>query len=577
MSPQRIGQDLDRRSATPDEYLKQLQKITEQLNRWPVGATKRMELLEWLAKQFYTFAAPMFADLVRAYGGIPESPERRETFELHEHCTSALIDGYCILFAADYGRRSIFYRPVRARVYRCACRIMELTKLRQRIIGARYLRLEPRAWRTAHTVYAAMRACEPDDVVLDTLSQRNQSLDTSTQASLRQHYASLISYGALDYVAWPEQDQIAIDTYVRAVADAIRIQDFDPRLDPRPWYLYTHCYSEDPPTQQPPDDAQTDRIIMFDHRGLAASIRDDVKRLDIAIASRDNFKLPPRLTRIPEHRRIAFSFLLKRNLRVADDWSEDEDEPAEHRDLRIYTGFDEVRAHLLALFRRDDGRIRKMRELSDLFAQHSAVIGEDEKAPQRSLWYVLRDNQNTMRIKTQETRFTNRMYVGNLIAYGFGEEEVRTPRIGKVNRIFRPEAGTVLLDIEYLAAFGTPVRVYAVEPIQSDLGSASDETLVPVTESELSSEPLAAILIKHEQHGWGVVTPPQDQLWQGAMICIQTGNRLTRARLGEAGDVTAEFCRFTVTSAAFPSNQPHYPKVAESKDTRTVNAETALG
>ncbi|WP_058554716.1 hypothetical protein [Thiohalocapsa sp. ML1] len=559
LTPERAHALLGQNSATPDDYLKALLGIVGDLNRWPLDAERRLALLESLSGCFYAAVAPALKDLVAEGGGIPESPGRREVLELYERCAASLVQGYRALFAADYARSNFFYSRVRGRVYRCACRMLELIKLRQRLAGVRYLRLEADAWRTANTVFAALRACEPVDRVLDTLSLRNQSLDRRTQASLRQHYVSLSTYGILDATAWPEREQIAIDVYVNSVPHAIRVLDYDPRLDPRPWYLYASCYDDGAPTRRPPDDTRHGATVLLDHHALAAHIRADALALEQAIIAHDRFRVPPRLARIEADRRTAVAYLLQRNLRVGNDWTDEPAAAEQHRDLRVYAGFPEVRTHLLAIYSRDDdGRVKRSRELADLFAQRSAVIGEDDTAPQQSLWFVLQDSQDAMRIRTQETRFTNRMFVGNLLAYGFGEDEVRTPRIGKVNRIFRPTSGVVMLDIDYLASFATPVRLSGCAAPHP--AGDSDPTLAPISEADLMGEPMTALLIHHPQHGWGIITPPQEQLWKDAFVCIRTGRRLTRARLGEVRDVTGEFCRFQVVSAALPAAAPSYPR-----------------
>jgi hypothetical protein len=569
LTPERAHALLGQNSATPDEYLKALLAIVGDLNRWPLDAERRLALLEALSGWYYAAVAPTLKDLLADGGGIPESPGRRQVLELHDRCAAALVEGYRALLAADYARSNFFYSRVRGRVYRCACRMLELIKLRQRLAGVRYLRLDPDAWRTANTVFAALRTCEPVERVLDTLSLRNQSLERRTQASLRQHYVSLSSYGILDATAWPEREQLAIDVYVNTVPDAIRVLDYDPRRDPRPWYMYASCYDDGPPSRRPPEDARRGPTLLLDHHALAATIREDGQGLEQAIIARDRFRTPPRLARIEADRRTAVAYLLQRNLRVGGDWTDDLVAAEQHRDLRVYVGFPEVRAHLLVVYSRDDdGRMKRSRELSDLFAQRSAVIGEDDTAPQQSLWFVLRDSQDSMRIRTQETRFTNRMFVGNLLAYGFGEEEVRTPRIGKVNRIFRPATGVVMLDIDYLASFATPVRLVGCRPPHN--AGAGDPTLAPVGEADLVGEPMTALLIHHPQHGWGLITPPQQRLWKNAHVCIRTGSRLTRARLGEVRDVTGEFCRFQIHSGALPTTAPSYPRPGGPATTQTA-------
>jgi hypothetical protein len=574
LTPEAAHEALGRHSATPEEYLSELLNIVSSLNRWPLQAKRRMALLEALAGWFYAAAAPALVQLLSEGRGIPEPPGRRQTLELHDRCATALLEGYRTLFTADYQASSYFYSRARVRVYRCACRVLELLKLRQRIAGARYMQLEPSDWRTAHTLFAAMRACEPVDKVIDALSLRNQALDRRTQASLRQHYASLVTYGILDYSAWPEHEQTAIDLYSAAVPDGIRLLDYDPHLDPKPWHLYASCYDEGPPQRHPPDDARNAPTLLLDHHALAANIRADTRALSGAIAASDTLRIPPRLARIDAERRTAVAYLLQRNLRPPDDWDQDTASAEEHRDLRIYVGFDEARDHLLAVFQRDDGRLRRSRELTDLFAKRSAMIGEDDSATRQTLWYVLRDNQDSMRIKTQETRFTNRMFVGNLLAYGFGDQVQKAPRVGKVNRIYRPIAGIVLLDIDYLANFAAPVRLYACAPPLS-LETAADATAEPATEEELEGESLTCLLTHHPQQGWGLITPPQERLWRDAQVCLRIGKRLSRARLGEVQDVTDEFCRFQISSAAFPRKPPSYPQATAA--TRPQAATASLG
>ena len=549
------------KGTTPMLFLEHILTVCRNLNRYPLSTKRRMALTEVLANVLYGAVAPALTEIATEGGGIPEPEGRRAMLELCERCVLMLTDSYRLVFAADYGRGRFWYARVRPRAYRCACRIMEMIKLHHRVVGLRYMPLPPATSRIANTVFAAMEACEPVDFAIDTLSARTPVIDPRSSASLRQHYASLLSYSILDYSAWPEQEQFFIDTYANSIQDAISFTAFDPD-DPgkQKDRFVVGCYQESPPTRRLPTQSDLGSVLTINYGILATSIRKDYAEMSRARGDRNRFAMPPRLARMEPVYQIATGYLLHRNLELPHKWSDLSESRQRHRDLRIFTGFDEVRAHLLSIFR-GTTRVKRSRELSNLFARRSAVIGEDDSATRESLWYVLYDNEELMRIKTQETRFTNRMFIGNLLAYGFGAEEILKPRIGKVNRIFRPETGTVIIDIEYLAAFATPIALHKRNP-----AAETEPGKIKVV-----GKPLSALLIHHPKRGWGVITPPQDHFWEHTPVGIQTGKRVTLGELGEAQDVTNEFHRFHVESKSFPSKVPDYPRPRESDVTEDLS------
>jgi hypothetical protein len=214
---------------TPREFLEQGLAVARDINRYPMSEKRRMALTDALANALYPEIAQAVKEITKQEGGIPEQAGRQRMLELFENCVTALTESYQILFAAGYTRGRFWYARIRPRVYRSACRILELTKLHHRIVGLRYMPLPSTTTRIANTVFIAMRACEPVDFPIDALSERCHAIDARGTASLRQHYASLLTYPILDYSAWPEQEQFFIDTYCNAIPDAIRFFDYDPK------------------------------------------------------------------------------------------------------------------------------------------------------------------------------------------------------------------------------------------------------------------------------------------------------------------------------------------------------------
>ncbi|WP_462329115.1 hypothetical protein [Thiohalocapsa halophila] len=112
----------------------------------------------------------------------------------------------------------------------------------------------------------------------------------------------------------------------------------------------------------------------------------------------------------------------------------------------------------------------------------------------------------------------------------------------------------------YVASFAAPARLFACRPPPTPAASG-DVTAAAVTEDDLMDEPLTCLLTHHPQQGWGIITPPAEGLWQQSLVCLRMGRRYSRARLGDAQDVTDELYRFQVSSAGLPDKPPHYPQV----------------
>ncbi len=545
--------------STPKAYMDALLSISRAINRYPLKTPKRHRLNELLAQVFYFEVAPKLAEIAAEVGGIPEAEGRREMLDRCERTVAALVEGQQQVFQDDYKRSRFGYARSRERIYHAASRILELIRLEHRIRGLRYMPLPPASWQIANTVFTIMRAYEPVDLPMMTLAVRSNALGDRRNASLLDLFSALQAFHILDYSAWPEQAQWYIYHYCGSVDQGISVVDIPPEgIVGRKDCLVARCYQETPPDERVLD-GDLGPTMLIDYKILADSIRLDYAELAKARADRNQFAMPARLRQCEPVLQTAIGYLLYRNISAPSQWGDLSSARQRHRDLRIYTGYDEVRAHLIAIFTPHE-RAQQSRQLSNIFAQRSAVIGEDDSATVESLWYVLYETEERMRIKTQETRFTNRLFIGNLLAYGFGVTEVFKPRIGKVNRIFRPVPGVVVIDVEYLANYASPVKLYRRSPQQH-----AEKGKIKVI-----GKPLASLLIHHPTRGWNVITPPQEGFWENTPVGIQTGRRVTLGKLGEAQDVTAEFYWFQVDAPALPDKPPAYPEPRAEDDVQEL-------
>jgi hypothetical protein len=135
-------------------------------------------------------------------------------------------------------------------------------------------------------------------------------------------------------------------------------------------------------------------------------------------------------------------------------------------DLRIFVGFSEV-FHLLAHIASDGGWQKVGQRMSDLLARHSSALSEDDVGTVESAWFIHFHHATSLRLGTQETRYTKNMKIGEITAYVMTPEDIRRPCLGVITRISRPQAGSILIDIEKMSSHAESVWVNKTS-IQND-------------------------------------------------------------------------------------------------------------
>jgi hypothetical protein len=153
-------------------------------------------------------------------GGIPDDDRRKDILDTTAIVLGYLIDSYKVALKklyGDAGRRQMRRDMERARAFR----ILELTKLQQRVLGLRYQVLAGPAWLTVNTVYHAMRAAgraERRFRLLETelIEDHDSKRSRSPTCSSRVHMVA-----RFDILRWPtEMHQLSSSTASRWPARA---------------------------------------------------------------------------------------------------------------------------------------------------------------------------------------------------------------------------------------------------------------------------------------------------------------------------------------------------------------------
>lgn len=526
-------------SRTPQELLRQTLNQTRALNRYRVSQAEREALTAETLRYVYPLARHQLAHFSSGHMGIPEPESRRDALEALSDNIRALVTSYQLLFKLDYEKSRFAYARARGRIYRSALRILELLKLEQRMRALRFQPLPSGAWRTVNTLFAVIM--EYEDVVFHVPSIEHETMPGNTKrrdASVGEVYASIQLFWIMDHFGWPETVQGFIDTYADLVERSVVAGPYQEGGEIPTDCNVTRCWNDAPPGDKVPL-SNLGPGILIDYRVFAQSIRLDYRELVRARIEHNQFAIPQTLATLAPAYQLAIGRTMIRGLRQHGSWEDFSRFAAEHRDLRIHCGFDEVRQHMRSVFSQ---QIREQRKLSNLFAERSAAIGEDHSSTEESLWYVLQDDGNRLRLKTQETQFTYPMGIGTVVAFGFGEREISRPQIGKVTRLFRPAPRTVIIDITKLARYAVPTEI---------------EKVAQPGEEQVPSTP--GLLVYDDKLGWGVMTRQQDSLWEQNLVRVKVGKQVLETHLGAVWDLSAEFLLFRLDDAQKRLRTPIYP------------------
>jgi len=97
------------------------------------------------------------------------------------------------------------------------------------------------------------------------------------------------------------------------------------------------------------------------------------------------------------------------------------------------------------LFRSEDQNILTM------LSQRSATIADDHTKEESSKWLISNSSNHGVLAETRETRFTQNMFVGQLLLYGIGEVSSGEFTLAYISRMHRDAGDKLLIAIVNLS------------------------------------------------------------------------------------------------------------------------------
>ncbi len=445
------------------EMLRQLLFKVRQLNRCSLGVRHRLALNEHIVGLFYAPAMGLFAQYSKD-GGVPDSEDRQQTLDGMIEICHALMNSYKSVVGKLYAASTFRYAHSLNEFDVSCFRILDLLRLKQRIKGIRYQELSDVAWQTANSIiYMMLEADRADKQMVLMAGKYIKSSEVKTMR-MRDLYSELQISHRFQLLKWPVQWQMLLDCSI-GLGDFKLTFSKDEEQSQGLLKYQTISYFDDciaTRAQRRHDQSIPGLLLNWDK--LHQKITSDFAQVLRAQKNTDPAQITKHLTLLSAPERLALAQL------QSDTFFQKKEEISDIfqrlPDLRIFVGFSEV-FHLLAHIASDGGWQKVGQRMSDLLARHSSALSEDDIGTVESAWFIHFHHATSLRLGTQETRYTKNMKIGEITAYVMTPEDIRRPCLGVITRISRPQAGSILIDIEKTSSHAESVWVNKTS-IQND-------------------------------------------------------------------------------------------------------------
>ena len=516
----------------PLEFLKLLHARIKFLNFAKLATSARLRANHDLLKKFYPVAIPLLVELAKA-DGIPESEDRRQALMVTNDIASILVISYAFVFANYYEGSKYHYARHRKQVPELASCIFELLLLKQRARALRYQMLEPNDWSMANTVFYVMRAYEDARQAMPTLASELKMDTLRGKKSLTDQFILLQIEAWFDLLRLPTHLQWVIGSYVLKVENAVHLREDTGALNTNEMLVY--CYGKQAAETQRLDTPAGPALVLNLHH-LIEAIHEDCQAKGTT-NTRDASHAMPRFA----HFETADHFVIRNQLLSRLKPKEDSTVSSGEQqvdELRIFAGFSAV----FALLRHQKSEFGSEERLEDRLSKRSAAFAVDGREIRKSLWSFSFQSENMTRFTTTESKDTNAMGIGMLLAYGVADE-VNRPRLAVVSRISRPYGRVLELDMRFVASF--------CEPVVLDFNTVK----VP------------GLMLYDPRGGghWALAFPPRDVLMRIDKVEIHRNKKVISVELTRILDASSDFylLETTLTSSQLGFySAPQYPVAA---------------
>lgn len=464
----------------PCAFFELIKSRVKHLNRCALSTRDREKLTDEITALFYKKAVQACLDRCPD-AGIPEPAQHRKLYVLAAEICQILIVSNQILFDSYYKQSNFQFQRSRSQFRQAGLRIFELFDLNQQLKALRYQFPEKTEWQALQTVLYALKE---HDTITQPQSSLKHQLKLEPPRSITSLFIGSVIFEYFRPLEWPTQLQWVIRSYLKSVPKSVDLifgqssQPTGPDVIMVP--AATPASGNATNLAQPP--------MALNCAVLFAQIRNDCQGLIKALRSRQIADLPVRFAKFKEAERLVISNKLLQGIDPSEPY-QPSDRSHQLHDLRLFVGFSEV----FDLLQHQQSEFAHEERLSDALAKRSAIIAQDPRSEQSTLWTLIHQSPSRIRLSTQESSYTTPMKIGSLLAYGIGKS-INQPCLTLVSRLERLGSNTVILDLDILSGYAEPVV------ISLNQGNQKVGHRALLIASQNSSWP------------WGLVLPPLEVL-----------------------------------------------------------------
>ncbi len=555
----------------PIELLREIDRYLKRLNTERLPPRQRLRWVIFCLQHACPAIRKIYSEHHKG-DAVPEAHDRREGLMVAIHVCSQLAVGFKHILRRDYQLPDARYSRVRGRVRECAQLVLELIRMEQRLRALRYQKLPATAWLDCNRIFFAIRQCEDVHAQRKALTCLQVPLERkdgdaslarrlAQNISIHQLYIMIQLYGLMDTNTVSSQKMHIVDAQLAKVLPRLKaVTDTGGSLGMGQVIVYGN--QDRPPFFERQDEKAEaalarQRLLDAEEHGSTGQQVPVAVRIDLMLLEESLRREHEQLYRLfdssdadDRSRMAADSQDLTRLLTVDAMCDKLRMKRRQHprryalgkKILYVYTGFMSVYQLLLEAEAEDDERalLSDEHQLRDALAERSALIASERDSSSAGQWFVMDISAGGVHIRTRESQFTTALFIGQLVAFGYTREELRSPTVGYVARFLRNGP-----DIEVtLRTLSTKVEATAV---QSDFLSQSDMAL-PAIWARLSDGREGVIL--HQSHRLSSATP----------ISLERGGETVSRLIQSTGTLQREFVLHVLGKmAANAVDQPGTP------------------
>lgn len=514
----------------PLVVLQEANRYLDRINPMPLPYEQRTRLSNIVLTEVATAIGSLFARFFHQGGGIPETHEQREGISHAVRAAEQLAISYKLLFREDWADLAEDH-AAQDKIMVVVLHILECVRLEQLLRAFRYQKLPQHAWRDSNQLFFALRNGWDIRVRFPlklrlSVEDKASRVDLFPQmASVEQLYLSIQLTGLLDVITWPTHLMFRAGSYLGDIDEPLAVKDDKGDAVP-PGHIIIYHNQGTPPRFSRPQD-QLGEAILIDINPIIGRAAQDRASLT---ASQDAPIASETLRSISERDRLPFLDLLLHRLQPHKRRDE-RHRVFEARRARVYGGFEAAYRVFRDISRKDKEQEEMVNERHfwDSLAEHTSIVSDSDDPSQESHWVIADEGSGGVQLRQQEVDYSMPLYVGRLVAYNSGEEDLGNNRLGYVVRLQR---------------IGVDEVEVAIARLREDIQAAVVEDL-----EAMDHHTMPALLIRDLDGKLQLLCDNKYKFITGERLAVMNGDQHYTGALGNIVVAQADFTVFELHTA----------------------------